>query len=82
MRVNHKTFRCWENALLGKYFLAYIARDLFGSWNVVKAKGKVGEAANEVASVPCQSWEDAVRLFRVTHQQNLHYGYQPTFVSL
>jgi len=82
MRVNHKTFRCWENPLLGKYSLAYIARDLFGSWNVVNARGKAGEAAKELASTPCQSWEEAVQLFRATHQQNLHYGYQPTCVNL
>jgi hypothetical protein len=82
MKVNHKTFRCWENPLLGKYYLAYIARDLFGNWNVVKAQGRVGETINGLASIPCQSREEAVKMFRATHHQHLHYGYQPVCVSL
>jgi len=82
MRVDHKTFRCWENPFLGKYCLAYIACDLFGNWNVVNAKGKLGESFEALDSVPCSSWEAAVKLFRATHQRHLHYGYQPTCVNL
>lgn len=82
MRVNHKVFRRWENHLLGKYYLAYITRDLFGGWNVVKAWGRVGQTVGGLASMPCQSWEEAVDVFMVTHQKRLHCGYQPVCTSL
>lgn len=77
MRVNHKIFRRWENHSLGKYYLAYIARDLFGIWNVVKAWGMMGQSTGGLRSIPCRSQEEAVDLFMITHRKRLHRGYRP-----
>lgn len=82
MRVNHKIFRRWENRLSGKYYLAYITHDLFGSWNVVKAWGRVGEKMGGLKSMPCQSWEEAVDMFIVTHKKRLQSGYQAVCTGL
>lgn len=81
MKMNYKLFRRWENPVLGKYYLAYVARDLFGGWNLVKAWGKVGETTGGLAYMPCQSWDEAMQLFGITHQKRLRCGYQPACVK-
>lgn len=71
------TFRQWENPLAGKYCLAYITRDLFGNWHMIKTWGRVGKPAPErLISTPCSSQEEALYIFQLTHRKRLQSGYQ------
>ena len=65
----------WENLTTQRYYKVILTQDLFGDWVVTKVWGGFRKAGGGSKNIPCQSYEECLKLIQKIALLRLKRGY-------
>lgn len=60
----------------GRFYAAFICKDLLGDWTVVKSWGGKGRPGTKIATIRCEDKQEAIDLLVAIARRRLQRGYK------
>lgn len=60
----------------GRYYVAFITKDLFGFWSVVKCWGGKGRSHSSMEAIACEDIDSAMQLIAAIARVRKYHGYE------